>query len=548
MKITEISATKTNAEPDYAEQQDYRGIVDEFYDALVVTGAFGTAPPPPIDKTIKYVKQAGRLPLFRTAGINSEQILKAAQYMGLSELPLTDQQAASSGQFTIHSFQHPAGIVFTVVLAGRKKSAGGDLVLNRKDLTPTKLGLAGVYANRTELAEKTKAAVPKYVKDESLAAALLELVDLAMARGAGQLTPASLEYVMPYRGMISQDFGEILAPLALASDKENINFPVGNEKLIDVTVGGNVRYSVKALGGSGTSMNSLGSLLDDYSATLTDEGKKKLFNDGIKIWQSTRKEGSVTDRICLAASKNAIPEYLSYVDILGGEFQSFGELKSLLSPLVKKLDYTGFLKMILPATQAGKWGTNVGMPDDSNYYLGFTDKKPTPGQAGKRSYDHDPVDGAANIITYCLGKGMEYMIKRGPNQQQYKDIMNDMIKQLNCQLGHVDIDTQGQLVITSKPFGNLQFDFDYHAPSHIAGNNRPGFMIIPPNKGGSKKPSKIEVEGGNEFDPAEVERPKPKLKAAGASMSADRVKRPTRTGTLRFPEPNKTGSVGRQKR
>jgi hypothetical protein len=35
----------------------------------------------------------------------------------------------------------------------------------------------------------------------------------------------------------------------------------------------------------------------------------------------------------------------------------------------------------------------------------------------------------------------------------------------------------------------LDFDFDYHAPSHIAGNNRPGFMIVPLNKGdvGKKK-------------------------------------------------------------
>jgi hypothetical protein len=160
--------------------------------------------------------------------------------------------------------------------------------------------------------------------------------------------------------------------------------------------------------------------------------------------------------------------------------------------LVKDLDYKGFLEMILPATQAGNWGSNVGMPADSNYYLGLTPNKPKPGVAGKYSYDNDPVDGAANIIAYCLGKGMEYMIKRGPSQQQYKDIMNDMIKQMNCQLGHVSIDGQGQLTITSKPFGNLDFDFDYHAPSHIAGNNRPGFMIVPLNKGdvGKKKKTK----------------------------------------------------------
>jgi hypothetical protein len=107
--------------------------------------------------------------------------------------------------------------------------------------------------------------------------------------------------------------------------------------------------------------------------------------------------------------------------------------------------------------------------------------------------------------------------------------MNDMIRQLNCQLGHVDIDGQGQLVITSKPFGNLQFDFDYHAPSHIAGNNRPGFMIIPPNKGGDKKKSKIEVSNDTEFDPSDAEKvskPIAKPKAPGTSMSADKIKRP----------------------
>lgn len=555
MKIFELMEApeeeEQQQEPDYAIQSDYKEMVPLFYDALVKTGAFGENTPPPMDATVKYVKQAGRLPLIRTAGINSEQILKAAAYLNLSELPLTKLQQASSGQFTIHSFTSPNDIVFTVVLAGRKKSVSGDLVLNRKDLTPVKLGLAGDYPNRKSLADRTKIAVKEKVKDQLLAQALTELVDLAMARGAGQLTPQSLEYVKPYLGMISQDFGEILAPLSLAQDTEIISFPAGNEKLIDVTVGGKARYSVKALGGSGTSMNSLGSLLDDYSATLTDEGKRKLFNDGIKIWQSTKKEGSVTDRICLAASKNAIPEYLSYVDILGGEFQSFAELKTLLSRLVKNLDYKGFLEMILPATRAGKWGTNVGMPVDANFYMGLTDKEPKAGVAGKYSYDHDRVDGAANIITYCLGKGMEYMIKRGPNSQQYKDIMNDMIKQLNCQLGHVDIDNSGQLVITSKPFGNLNFDFDYHAPSHIAGNNRPGFMIVPPNKSG-KKQSNIEVDTENDVDPNEpvdsVEPTEPaapvaKPKAPGTSMSADKIKRP---GKLKFPEPK--GRIGRELR
>jgi hypothetical protein len=483
-----VANATTATEPDYADKVDYTGILPALEAGLTQAGVDDAK-----DK-IEYSKKSGRLPVLRVSDITPAQLDQAVAGLGMAETPLTDYQAVSSGQFGIHSYTSN-GKTFTFVLRGVKTAASYagaavDLVLNRKDLTPVKLGLAGEYSDRKELADATKEAIKKRIKNENLAKALTELVELAETRGAGQLTPESLEYVKPFLGMISQDFGEILAPIALANDGEEISFPAGNEKLIDVTVGGKVRYSVKALGGSGTSMNSLGSLLDEYDNTLTDAGKQKMFRDAIKIWASTKKEGSVTDRICLAANKNQTPEYLSYVDILGGDFDKWKELKTLLTPLVKDLDYKGFLEMILPATQAGNWGTNVGMPADSNYYLGLTPNKPKKtGIAGKYSYDHDPVDGAANIIAYCLGKGMEYMIRRGPSQQQYKDIMNDMIKQMNCQLGHVAIDGQGQLTITSKPFGNLDFDFDYHAPSNKAGNNRPGFLIVPPNKGdvGKKK-------------------------------------------------------------
>jgi hypothetical protein len=483
----QVPVDSPDAEPDYADKADYNSILPALEAWLTQAGVDDAK-----DK-IEYSKKSSRLPVLRMSDVTPAQLEQVATGLGMTKTPLTDLQAISSGQFGIHSYIGN-GKTFTFVLRGVKTAASYagaavDLVLNRKDLTPVKLGLAGEYSDRKELADATKKAIKERIKNENLAKALTELVELAETRGAGQLTPESLEYVKPFLGMISQDFGEILAPIALANDGEEISFPAGNEKLIDVTVGGKVRYSVKALGGSGTSMNSLGSLLDEYDNTLTDAGKQKMFRDAIKIWASTKKEGSVTDRICLAANKNQTPEYLSYVDILGGEFDNWKELKTLLTPLVKKLDYKGFLEMILPATQAGNWGSNVGMPADSNYYLGLTANKPKPGVAGKYSYDNDPVDGAANIIAYCLGKGMEYMIKRGPSQQQYKDIMNDMIKQLNCQLGHVSIDEQGQLTVTSKPFGNLDFDFDYHAPSHIAGNNRPGFMIVPLNKGdvGKKK-------------------------------------------------------------
>ena len=486
-------------EPDYADKIDYNGITPALIAWLDQAGVDDAQ-----DK-IDYSKKSGRLPVLRVSDVTPAQLEQAAAGLGLVAAPLTDRQAVSSGQFGIHSYTGK-GKTFTFVLRGVKTAASYagaavDLVLNRKDLTPTKLGLAGEYSDRKELADATKKAVKERIKNEKLAQALTELVDLAEARGAGQLTPESLEYVKPFLGMISQDFGEILAPIALANDGEEISFPVGNEKLIDVTVGGNVRYSVKALGGSGTSMNSLGSLLDEYDSTLTDAGKQKMFRDAIKIWASTKKEGSVLDRICLAADRNQTPEYLSYVDILGGEFSSWKELKALLTPLVKNLDYKGFLEMILPATQAGNWGGNVGLPADSNYYMGLTTEKPKPGVAGKYSYDHNPVDGGGNIIAYCLGKGMEYMIRRGPDRQQYKDIMNDMVKQMNCQLGHVSIDGQGQLTITSKSFSTLDFEFDYHSPSNRAGGNRPGFLIVPLNKGDVGK-KKTKTKSNDSTDPS----------------------------------------------
>ena len=474
-------------EPAYAQREDYAPIQQLLIQELVKQGIFQQTDQKTLLKQVEYVKDAGRLPLLRISNVTGEQLTNILVSKGAEPIPsLTDKQAVSSGQFTILSFKLN-NLLYTFVMRGVKTNIGGGkdgVVLNRKDLTPVKLGLDGDYANKDELVEATRNALQAKIKQPLLLKGLLELVDIAAAGGVGKVSPDALTVMKPYLVMISQDFGEVLAPIVLAQPNDTINFPAGNEKLIDVTVGQN-RYSVKAASGSGTSMNSLGDLLDQYEASMTNEGKKQMFQNAIKIWKSTRKEGSVVDRICLAASLNKTPEYISYTNILGGEFTSFAELKSLLEPIVTASDYAGFLKLVKPAMDSGKWSKgdkgatlSVGMPDDGMYYLGLTDKKPKAGVAGKYSYDHDPVDGAANIITYSLGKSLEFMITRGPKANQYQDIMTDMVKQLNCWLGHVAISPEGSLVVSTKPFSALKFKFDYHAPSHIAGNNRPGFMII----------------------------------------------------------------------
>jgi hypothetical protein len=475
-----------DATVNYANRKDYQFIQQLLIKEFVASGIFQQDNQKDLLQQVDYVKQAGRLPLLRISNVTSEQLTDVLVAQGAEPVPsLTEKQAVSSGQFTILSFNYN-DILYTFVMRGVKTNIGGKdgIVLNRKDLTPVKLDLAGDYNNKQELIDATKNAVTQKIKQPILLKGLLELVDIATAGGKGTLSPDVLETLKPYLVMIGQDFGEVLTPIVLANDEDQINFPVGNEKLIDVTVG-KIRYSVKAAGGSGTSMNSLGDLLDQYEQSMTNDGKKAMFKNTIKIWKSTRKEGSVTDRICLAANLNKTPEYVSYANVLGRDFQSFGELKELLAPVVSNLDYAGFLKLVKPSMEMGNWTkkkngpvTTVGMPDDGLYYLGQTDKKPKAGVAGKYSYDHDPVDGAANIITYSLGKGIEFMVTRGPNSQQYEDIMTDMVKQLNCWLGHVTISPEGSLIISTKPFSQLKFKFDYHAPSHIAGNNRPGFMIV----------------------------------------------------------------------
>ena len=492
---------EVEAEPNYADLSVYQEQAGLIKQELIDQGAVDV-------NTVPQAPKSGRLPHIRLDNVSYEQLSAAMTALGFAEADTTEKQDISSKKFDIYSFQAD-DTIYTVVLRGFKNKGsapgtGSSLVLNQKELTPTNLGLTGKpFNSRQELADQVKSALASKFKDQKLVAALSELVDNATAGGSAPLTAENLQYIKPKIKQISQDLGEILAPLVLANDGDPILFPGGNEKLIDVTIGAN-KYSVKALSGSGTSMNSLGDLLDEYELTLTDQGKKTMFQNTIKIWKSTRKEGSVLDRLCLASFKNKTPEYITFKTILGNDFASYktasqqqddkGNLitvPSLLSLIQKAtggLSYSNFLKTIYPAMTAGNWNNPTGLPDDGQYYMGITEKKPKPGVAGKFSYDADPVDGAGNIICYSLGQALQNMIKKGPNASQYKEIMTDMVKTLKCMLGHVKIGQDGSLIVSSTSFADLEFEFDYHAPSHIAGNNRPGFMIIPP---GVKKAKKV---------------------------------------------------------
>ena len=57
-------------------------------------------------------------------------------------------------------------------------------------------------------------------------------------------------------------------------------------------------------------------------------------------------------------------------------------------------------------------------------------------------------------------------------------MMTDIVKHADAVIGHIAINPNGTLKLTTRPFSELKFAFQYHAPSHIPGNNLPGFIAI----------------------------------------------------------------------
>jgi hypothetical protein len=128
---------------------------------------------------------------------------------------------------------------------------------------------------------------------------------------------------------------------------------------------------------------------------------------------------------------------------------------------------------------AGNWGMPVGLPADGNYHMGFKANAPKKNYtAGKASFDTCPGLASADILTYVLGVGLLNHIRRGTDSADYSKMMTDIVSKANAVLGHITINKDGSMKIITKPFSDIKFEFQYHAPSHIPGNNLPGFIGI----------------------------------------------------------------------
>ena len=428
------------------------------------------------------------LACIRIFGSDKQTITNYLQQYGYDNLPLEQKQLGLSSKYRSNILSYNAGgVIYSLVVAGsgKKDDDGKGVSVSIKEFTPTTLGLAGQVYNRQSLIKTTQGAVISQTKTRpELQQILLELIEVAVGTRP-ELSPEANENLSQRaRNQLSVDFGEILTPIKLATKNDKIEFPAeGNFPLIDVIVG-DLKYSVKSLTGSGTSFRSIQNLMDNFEGTIeNDETQERLFS----LFKSYHPKagGKNVDKIIAGANHISVPEYTKISEILGGEFTDYASLQALLgkqkfAKMPNEQGYSQFLKMFYPAMVAGDWGKPVGLPADGNYYMGTSKgkEKPTEKEAGYPSFRNNPAKAATDILTYVMGVGTLNAVERGPDAEEYAKMMTNIVNQSPAWLGRLDITDSGEVVASAKPFTDLKFKFQYHAPSHKPGNNLPGFMIV----------------------------------------------------------------------
>lgn len=350
-----------------------------------------------------------------------------------------------------------------------------------KELTPVNFGLGGVTTTRSKLISFLKNKIPQAGKDPTIEKFLVELVSVA-AGEKSKVDPEVMEAVdsndIRQTGI---DFGEILTPIMLCDESDQITFPAGNSELADVEINGDP-VSVKSASGSGTSFKAIKDAMEKFKAGVEDESipldaDEKQAHTFFRAFLDT--EGSNIDKIIAASQAANTPEHQALEKVVGKKDFSFGDLVSFADSYD---DYGTFLKEIYPVSIAGNYGKNKdkpnGMPMDHKYYMGLTDKKPVAKSAGKPSWDANKGKAGANILVYVLGTSFLADAKTITKATKYSGLIKKILGNVKASLAKIDILDDGSIKIYKKPFSDLDYEFQYHAPSHIPGNNLPGFSMI----------------------------------------------------------------------
>lgn len=407
-----------------------------------------------------------------------------------------------SGQFTHNTYNFDVnGITYTIVFTARgakEGSTGGQI--SKQQLRPNKLGLTGEGKKytRTSLAKAAKAALLSKVKDPQTLEALNQLIDVALKKRK-TIDPALNQHISEIAGDISQDFGEVLAPIMMADDENFvITFPpASNEMLIDAEVNGQP-VAVKSLGGSGNSFAAIRDLINQYQQAQEDMGDLE-YDEMIElIREFVSDKGSTTDNVIRVAQKANIPEAIELNRLLGTTPHSFAELlqatenlyNKIVSEVGKDKAYERYIQMVLPVSKAGNWPGRgktpkpqaLGMPADWRKYAGEKKAKESEVEkpaknTGKTSFDKNFPLYAAKQLTYLLGVGFDKEMNAGLRAAKMSKAINNIMANKKAVAVKIDITKNGGLELIQTPFNSVNWRFQYHAATDAPDRNAPGFAM-----------------------------------------------------------------------
>ena len=440
---------------------------------------------------------AKKIPSIRILNaLPKQNVLDLLAKNGYKLTPTTSDIQRVSGTYMgdIYTFTKN-NVVYTIVIAGKRakgEEAGAEVGIQM--LRPEKFGLIGRELTRAQMAKEVKTKIPQlFGQDPQFAQALIQLVDVATGTRP-RVDPALMAHIKSRLNYVSQDFGEVLTPLAMTTDdSEIISFSAkSNQPLIDVSVQGQP-VAVKSLSGSGNSFAAIIDMIDSYDAELKKDPAKQESRTMSILKDFVSKDGKTVDKLIRAAQRAQVPEALALNKILGSVPQSYAELEVAVTKLVNKLKASGdanlykrYLDTIYPASvAAGRMGKGknpqpkpVGLPADWKIYTkaeGDVEPNQTNKSAGKKKFDANFIRAASRQLTYMLGMGFRNEVVEGENSKEMEDTLKAIMSGKNATVAHILINPEGTITVKKKPFRDAKFGYQYHAGTDTVNQNAPGF-------------------------------------------------------------------------
>ena len=440
---------------------------------------------------------AKKIPSIRILNaLPKQNVLEILNQNGYKLVPTNSDVQRVSGTYMsdIYTFSKD-NIIYTVVLAGKRpKGAEGGAEVGIQMLRPEKFGLLGQELSRSQLASLVKEKIPKlFGQDPQFSNALIQLVDVAIG-ARSRVDQNLMDHIKSRLNYVSQDFGEVLTPLAMTKDdNEIISFSSkSNEALIDVSVQGQP-VAVKSLSGSGNSFSAIVDMINNYEEEMKKDPQYKESRTISILKDLISKEGKTVDKLIRAAQKAQVPEAVELNKILGTAPQSYAELESAVTTLVNNLKsqgdanlYRRYLETVYPASIASgrmSKGKNpipkpVGLPADWKKYTkeeGDQEVDQSSRSAGKKKFDANFVRAASRQLTYMLGMGFRNEVVEGENAKEMEDTLKAIMSGKNAVVAHIVINPEGTITVKKQPFSNARFGYQYHAGTDTVNQNAPGF-------------------------------------------------------------------------